>query len=124
MKYNSIFCCSTRHFRKLSLQRYLTAKDEDSQKAQDWFNKITKYALKLDLRMTRKRSIDEMLEDNETVEASRRKVGTKQHNPSDVTLMDNKSVISKKNMPKCQEKTKAKINWRNLDLIRSIIILV
>ncbi|CAG8817265.1 33662_t:CDS:2, partial [Gigaspora margarita] len=73
--------------------RYLTAKDEDSQKAQGWSNKITQYALKRDLRMTRKRSINEMLEDNKTVEASRRKVGTKQHNSSDVTMMDNKSVI-------------------------------
>ncbi|CAG8786339.1 14761_t:CDS:1, partial [Gigaspora rosea] len=57
-------------FESFPPRRYLTAKNEDSQKAQGWSNKITQYALELDLRMTSKRSIDEMLEVNETVEAS------------------------------------------------------
>ncbi|KAF0332866.1 DUF185-domain-containing protein [Gigaspora margarita] len=103
MKNNSIniyFVVPPDIFGSFPLQRYLTTKDEDSQKAQGWSNKITQYALELDMRMTKKRSIDEMLEDNETVEASRRKVSTKQYNSSDVTLTDNKCVLSKKNMPK------------------------
>ncbi|KAF0480809.1 crinkler CRN family protein [Gigaspora margarita] len=66
---NIYFVVPSDIFETFPLQKFKTAKDEDSQKIQGWSNRITQYALEIDLGITnkgsKKRSNDKLSGDDE-----------------------------------------------------------
>jgi len=68
-------------FKKFPLQKYKTAKDEECQRIPGWINKITQYALEINLGINnkgaKKRSSDAISEDDKNEEASEKRMDNK-----------------------------------------------
>ena len=68
-------------FEKFPLQKYKTAKDEECQRIPGWINKITQYALEINLGINnkgaKKRSSDAISEDDKNEEASEKRMVNK-----------------------------------------------